>query len=103
MTGLGIIVADADPVRFRTALTLASAQAALGGRVRILLDSGAVALALASDPLLESCFDFGVEVMLCQTGLAEAGLEASTLDPRFSYGGMVSWLADLGADRLVIA
>jgi hypothetical protein len=103
MSGLGIIVADVDPVRFRTALTLAAAQAALGGRVRILLDSGAVALATAPNPLLESCFDLGAEVMLCQTGLAEAGLEASALDPRFFYGGMVGWLADLGADRLVIA
>lgn len=103
MTGIGIIVAAADPVRFRTALTLAAAQAALGGRARILLDSGAVGLAADTNPLLESCFDFGVELMLCQTGLAETGLDASTLDSRFSYGGMVSWLADLGSDRLVIA
>ncbi len=103
MTGIGIIVAEVNPDRFRTALTLAAAQGALGGRARILLDSGAVGLARASEPLLESCFDFGVEVMLCQTGLAAAGLDASTLDPRFFYGGMVSWLADLGPDRLVIA
>jgi len=40
--------------------------------------------------------------MLCQTGLAEAGMEAASLDQRFSYGGMVGWLADLGMDRLVI-
>jgi hypothetical protein len=103
MIGLGIIVAEADPVRFRTALTLAAAQAALGGRVRILLDSGAVMLAGTPDPLLESCFELGAEVTLCQTGLAEAGLDGSTLDPRFCYGGMVGWLARIGADRLVIA
>ena len=103
MIGLGIIVADIDPVRFRTALTLAAAQAALGGRARILLDSGAVALARVVDDLFESCFELGVEVMLCQTGLADAALEASALDRRFSYGGMVGWLADLGTDRLVIA
>ena len=102
MIGLGIIVADTNPVRLRTALTLAAAQAALGGRVRILIDSGAVGLASAGDPLLESCFDFGVEVMLCQTGLAEAGMDAAALDLRFCYGGMVSWLADLGVDRLVV-
>jgi hypothetical protein len=103
MTGLGIIIADVDPVRFRTALTLAAAQAALGGRTRILLDSGAVMLAVGANDLLESCFDLGAEVMLCQTGLAEAGLDASGLDPRFCYGGMVGWLADLGADRLLVA
>jgi predicted peroxiredoxin len=103
MTGLGIIVADADAVRFRTALMLAAAQAALGGRVRLLLDSGAVRLASGVNELLESCFELGAEVTLCQSGLAEAGLDASALDSRFSYGGMVGWLADLGTDRLVIA
>jgi len=102
MTGLGIVVAGIDPVRFRTALTLAAAQAALGGRARILLDSGAVPLAGTVDDLIESCFELGVEMMLCQTGLAEAGMEAASLDQRFSYGGMVGWLADLGMDRLVI-
>jgi len=103
MTGLGIIVAGVDPVRFRTALTLAAAQAALGGRVRILLDSGAVTLAATLDTLFESCFELGAEVTICQTGLAEASLDASMLDPRFCYGGMVGWLAGIGADRLVIA
>jgi len=103
MTGLGIIVADTDQTRFRTALTLGAAQAALGGRTRILLDSGAVPLASSPNDLLESCFELGAEVMLCQSGLAQAGLNASALDPRFSYGGMLGWLADLGSDRLVIA
>lgn len=103
LIGLGIIVAGTDAARFRTALTLGAAQTALGGRARILLDSGAVMLALASSDLLETCFELGAEVTLCQTGLAEAGLDASSLDPRFSYGGMVGWLADLGEDRLVIA
>lgn len=103
MTGLGIVVAGMDAIRFRTALTLAAAQAALGGRVRILLDSGAVPLAAAPDALLESCFELGVEVMLCQTGLAEAGMDATTLDRRFSFGGMVGWLAGLQNDRLVLA
>jgi len=102
MTGLGIIVAGVDPVRFRTALTLAAAQAALGGRVRVLLDSGAVALAQGPDALLESCFELGAEVMLCQTGLAEARLDASALDSRFLHGGMVGWLAALGEDRLIV-
>ena len=103
MTGLGIIVAGIDATRFRTALTLAAAQAALGGRARILLDSGAVTLAAMPHDLLDSCFELGAEVMLCQSGLAEAGLDAAALDPRFSYGGMVGWLADLGAERLLLA
>jgi len=103
MSGLGIIVADTNPIRLRTALTLAAAQAALCARARVLLDSGAVALASSPNELLESCFELGVELTLCQSGLAEAGLVASALDQRFSYGGMVGWHADLGTDRLVIA
>jgi peroxiredoxin family protein len=103
MTGLSIIVADVDPVRFRTALTLAAAQAALGARSRMLLDNAAVPLAANSDELLESCFELGVSVTLCQSGLALAGLQADRLDPRFAYGGMLGWLADLGEDRLLIA
>ena len=71
--------------------------------MRILFDSGAVILAQAPDALLEGCFELGAEVTLCQTGLADAGLDASALDPRFCYGGMVSWLAALGEDRLVVA
>ena len=103
LTGLGIIIAGLDLARFRTALTLAAAQAALGGRVRILLDGESVSLAAVPDALFDSCFELGVTVTLCQTGLAGAGLDATMLDPRFDYGGMVGWLAALGEDRLVLA
>jgi hypothetical protein len=101
--GLGIIVAGTDAVRYRTALTLAAAQAALGGRARLLLDGESVQLAGTFQELLETCLELGATVTLCQGGLAAAGLDAATLDSRFLYGGMVGWLADLGEDRLVIA
>ena len=101
--GLGIIVAGGDPDRSRTAMNLAAAQAALGGRVRLLLDGEAVRLAVRPDELLDACLDLGATVTLCQSGLAAAGLDAQSLDPRFDYGGMVGWLAELGDDRLVIA
>lgn len=103
VNGLTIIVASPDPVRFRSALTLAAAHAALGGRTRMLLDGDAVALATTPDDLLESCFELGVSIILCQSGLAATGFGAATLDPRYAYGGMVGLLADLGADRLIMA
>jgi len=103
MRGISIIIAGSDPARFATALTLAAAQAALGARARILLDGAAVAMAPQGGELLDSCFDLGVTVMLCQGGLAASGLRASSLDPRFDYGGMIAFLTDLGEDRLVIA
>jgi predicted peroxiredoxin len=102
VTGLMIIVASPDPLRFRTALTLAAAHAALGTRTRILLDGDAVRLAESPDELFESCLELGATVTLCQSGLAAAGLDARGLDARFDYGGMVGLLADLGEDRLVI-
>lgn len=102
MRGLAIIVPGTDSSRFRSALVLAASQAALGGRVRLLLDSDAVQLVSEGGDLLESCFDLAVEVTLCQSGLAQAGLDAAGLDERFSYGGMVGFLAELGADRLVV-
>jgi len=103
MRGLGIVIAGADASRLRTALTLAASQAALGARVRILFDGDAVPLAVTCDELLESCLELGATVTLCQSGLASAGLEAATLEPRFEYGGMVGWLAELAEDRLILA
>jgi len=103
LSGLAIIVATPDARRFRTALTLAAAHAALGKRTSILLDGEAVAL--ASDPprdLLETCLELGATITLCQSGLAAAGLDAAALDARFDYGGMVGLLAGLGDDRLVV-
>ena len=103
MRGLGIIIGGMDPSRVGTALTLAASQAALGGRVRLLFDGDAVRLAVTRDELLESCLELGVTVTLCQSGLAAAGLKAAALDPRFDYGGMVGWLAELAEDRLILA
>ena len=103
MRGLAVVVAGTDLPRFKTALTLAASQAALGGRARLLLDGESVRLATEGGELLQSCFDLGVSVILCQSGLAAAGLDASALDARFEYGGMVGFLADLGEDRLLIA
>jgi predicted peroxiredoxin len=100
---LSIIFAGTDPARFATALTLAATQAALGGRVRLLLDGAAVAMANQGGDLLATCFELGVTVTLCQSGLATAGLAADTLDRRFDYGGMASFLAELGEDRLLMA
>jgi predicted peroxiredoxin len=103
MRGLSIVVAGPDPVRYRSALSMAAAAAALGGAVRLLLDQAAVMLAHSEAELVHTCFELGVAIDLCQTGLAAAGLDASRLDDRFSFGGMIGFLAALGEDHLVIA
>jgi len=118
MRGLTIVVAEASPQRFRTALTMAAAQAAMGGHARLFLDAAAVVLLQAgshgdepdlraaglptASDLFEEALSLGVTVAACQSGLALAGLDASTLDPRVGYGGMVGLLQQLGDDRLVV-
>jgi len=118
MQGLTIIVATADEARFRSAAGLALSYLALGGRVTMFLDTDAVSLfgpSIAGKQdarfvaigmptlagLVEELFAVEIKVVLCQAGMAMAGLSADTLDPRLSYGGMIGLLADLGDDRLV--
>ena len=118
MRGLTIIVAGQDPARLRSALGMAATQAALGGPARLFLDGTAVSLLRAPvvgpddaehqaaglptlGELVDTCFALGARIILCQTGLALAGLAAASLDPRLETGGMTRILATLGDDRLV--
>lgn len=105
--GLTIIVSGSDPDRVASALGLAGAAAALGGRVRLFFDRGAVRAAATltgeNRDLLEVALDLGATAVLCQTGLAAAGLVADTLDPRFETGGLVDLLAHIDNDRLIVA
>ena len=115
MRGLTLIVATGDAERFRAALTLAAAHAALGGRTRVYCHEGAVALLCGHDPdaaelvarglpsraeLIATAIESGVEIIACQTGLALAGLEETALPRGVETGGLVGVLADLGDDRL---
>ncbi len=101
---LTIIVSGTDPDRLRSAFGVAAAEAALGGRVRLFFDAGAVSLLrvlpAALEEMLEAAIDLAVEVSVCQTGLAEQGI---TLDPRFNPGGLVTLMADSAEDRLLLA
>lgn len=99
MRGLSVILTAGDPERLGAALALAAAAAALGGRARLYFHDQAVQLLADAD--LSPAFDHDVSVIACQTGLAEANLDLSALDPRIEAGGMVSLLAALGDDRLV--
>jgi predicted peroxiredoxin len=120
MRGLTIVIASASRERFRTALNMALATAALGGRARVFLDG--IAVAILRKPIVDTddgsyeaaglptlaalcdeAIDAGVGLILCQSGLALIGKEAGDYDSRVEYAGMVSILAELGDDRLVIA
>lgn len=117
MRGLTVLVATADPVRFRAALSTAAANAALGGRARVFLHEDAVVLLQASaDPdaarltaaglpsqadLIAITRESGVELLVCQSGLALTGLSMAELPAGTAAGGLVSLLATLGEDRLL--
>jgi peroxiredoxin family protein len=98
MRGLTIVVVGADPARFDAALTLANAQAALGGRVRVYLHDAAVTLGMAG-ALGDAARELGVAFIACQTALDTHDV---ALADGVSGGGMVGLVADLGDDRLVV-
>lgn len=118
MRGLTIIVADPSSERFRTALSIAAAQAALGGRAHIFCQGEAVAVLRAPivgtqddrhtqcglpplAMLLDDAIGLGVTITACQSGLTLRYMRAEDLDPRISFGGLVSVLQALGDDRLI--
>ena len=100
MRGLTLLIATADPARLRVALTLASANAALGGRTRVYFHEEAVPLLATGDPLIATAIETGATLIACQTGLAATGLSADQLPAGTETGGLVGLLADLGDDRL---
>lgn len=120
MRGLKIVILTRDAERFRGALTVAAAHAAIGGEAAILLQLDAVGLlrrpvrapddvACAAiglptlDELIDEALDLGVELVACQTGLALAGILASDMDARVGVGGPVGFMqALLEDDRLVL-
>ena len=100
MRGLTLLIATAEPARLRAALTLASANAALGGRTRVYFHEEAVPALLTGEPLIATALETGALLIACQTGLAAANLTADRLPEGVETGGLISLLADLGDDRL---
>ncbi|WP_420145532.1 DsrE family protein [Sphingobium sp.] len=121
MRALNIVVATPDAERFRAALTLAAAQAALGGAACLFLQLDAVALLkmpvtaprdsahgdaglpdLAT--LLGEAQALGVRLIACQSGMALHGMTADHLPSGTDIGGPVVFLQRMGHDaRLLIA
>ena len=121
MRSLTIIVAAPDPERLRGALTLAAAQAALGGQARLFLQLDAVALLRAPiaaprdaghkaaglpslEELLAEALSLGVALSACQSGMSLAGLSLADLPLGTEVTGPIALLqAQTEADRLIFA
>lgn len=118
---LTIMLVSEDVARARAALSLALADAALGGSPRVYAHERAVAmfarasreddeidalnaLGLPDRPsLLAIAAIEGVTLIACQTGLAMANLSIESLVPGTEAGGLVGLLATRGDDQLVLA
>lgn len=118
---LNIVLGAPDAERLRAALTLAAAQAALGGTATLFLQLDAVALlqspiAAPRDAahraaglpdlatLLDEAQALGVDLIACQSGLALCGMTAADLPVGVDIGGPVGFLQRTGDDaRLLIA
>ncbi len=120
MRGVTVILAEPAPARLRAALSLATAVAAVGGRARLFLHEDAVTLFAAplASPgdsrrsasglptlaqLFEEALAMPVEVILCQSGVAMAGMDFGQLDHRIATGGLISVIATADDDRVVLA
>lgn len=120
MRPLKIILLSPDPERFRGVLTLAAAQAALGGKVAVFFQLEAAALLRQPLPapndrehvekglpplaeLMDDARALGVVFVACQSGMELCGMDAEALPPGAIVGGPVSFLqATDDGDRLVV-
>jgi len=119
MTGaLTIIVATGDPERLHAALTFAAASSAIGTATKLHLHEGAVPLlrapmlapmdekrSAAGLPTLAQIYGealgLGVNVTVCQSGLALAGLTIDSLEGTAEAQGPIGVLADADSRLLV--
>lgn len=120
MRGLNIVVAGPDGARFYAALEMAMAAAALGKTVRVFLQGEAAALLrtpvghngdaarrAAGQPglaeLVAEAAAMEIALLVCQSGMALAGLAAGDLVPQARPSGLVSFMVGAEADdRLII-
>jgi predicted peroxiredoxin len=103
MQGLILLIAGADRERFRSALEVAAANAALGRSTRLFLQSAAAPLLEApEEPLLEEAIALGAGVTVCQSGLALAGVRADRLPEGVETGGLIELLSTATAHQIVM-
>lgn len=120
MPALNIIIAVADGARFYAALETAMATAALGRPVRVFIQGEAAALLRAPmsfsgdaarraagqgdlASMVDEAIAMGIDLFVCQSGMALAGMAAIELASQVRTAGLVSFMAGVGADdRLLV-
>jgi predicted peroxiredoxin len=102
MSGLALIVTDR--ARMAGGLRLAAAAAALGRPVSMLFDGDTVGALVvrAPAPWVTEALAMGVQMTACQTGMAEAGIDAPSLLAGVETGGLIGYLAAVGDAQLIL-
>ncbi len=95
MSGLLVIVSDAEGERFAAVVELAAATAALDRPVAMLLRGPAVQ-ALGQPHVIRAfalLFELGVDIGVCQTAMAAHGITAASLPKGVEPLGMLAFLS----------
>jgi predicted peroxiredoxin len=100
MSGLALVLAEAAGQRAAAALDVAAAAAALGEPVRLFLTGDA--LALLGGPELTMLEELGAHIAVCQTAMARQGRDAGSLPADVAPSGLVAFLAETRAFRLLL-
>jgi predicted peroxiredoxin len=119
MSDVNIIVPVADGRRFYSALEAAIGWVALGKSVRLFLQGDAAALLRApiSHPgdaarrdagqpdlgwLVNEAGEMGVDLHVCQSGLALAGMTIADADAIVRASGLIGFMADIQPGAMVV-
>lgn len=95
MTGLLLIICEAEGERFAAAMEVAAASAALDRPVSLLLRGPAVQAMRRKDvaDAMAMLLELGADIGVCQTAMATFGLVARDLPAGLAAHGMVHFLA----------
>ncbi|MFN7176448.1 MAG: DsrE family protein [Thermaurantiacus sp.] len=102
MTGLALVLAEADGPRVEAALELAAAAAALGDPVGLFLSRDALRLLGGGAAPLTILLELGADVGVCQTSMAARGIDAAGLPPGIEPLGLVGFLSERRGWRILM-
>lgn len=105
MSGLLLILTEAGGERCSAAVELAAVCAAMDRPVAVLLRGQAAGAlhAPAITAALKLLIELGAEINLCQTAMADHGLDAEDLPPGVEPLGMMAFMEGRGGWQIVLA
>lgn len=102
MPGLLLILTDLAGARFRAGLEVAATAAAMGRPVRVLVKAPAIKQLAQNPSVLTLLQELGAELIVCQTDLSSAGLEAASLPPVVEPAGLLHAMRETDGWQLLL-